>query len=141
MKSLALVICLAAIAVPSASAKGRLTVAVGNSAPHVGRPFTVSIRTGWVVPPNDWLRLIAVAPGKDWFDVVGRVTGDSTTARAVLPRDGFEVGVVRVAPTRWRAIVRLPRAGRWRLVVPNGTHLGFMVPPPPAWMPWVTVRP
>jgi hypothetical protein len=34
----------------------------------------------------------------------------------------------------------LPRPGRWRLVVPNGTHVGFMVPPPAAWMPWVKVH-
>ena len=30
--------------------------------------------------------------------------------------------------------------GRWRLIVPNETHLGFMVPPPTAWMPWVQVH-
>ena len=29
---------------------------------------------------------------------------------------------------------------RWRLVVPNGTPAGFMVPPPDSWMPWVQVR-
>jgi len=38
-----------------------------------------------VVPPNDWLRLIAVAPQKNWYDVVGAVTGDSSIAQAKIP--------------------------------------------------------
>lgn len=98
------------------------------------------VRTGYVVPSSDWLRLIAVAPGKDWYDVVGTVTGDSSRAHARIPRDGFEVKLVRTGKYTWRAVVSLPRTGRWRLVVPNGTHVGFMVPPPDAWMPWVRVR-
>jgi hypothetical protein len=68
------------------------------------------------------------------------VTGDSRSARASIPHDGFEIKLVRTAPRTWRATVELPRPGRWRLVVPNGTHLGFMVPPPAAWMPWVQVH-
>jgi hypothetical protein len=139
-RSVAVVLCVAAFAAPAASAKGRLTVAVGDHQPRVREAFTVTVRTGWVVPPGDWLRLIAVAPGKGWFDVVGTVTGDSSRAHATIPHDGFEVPLRRVAPKTWRAVVRLPRPGRWRLVVPNGTHVGFMLPPPDAWMPWVTVR-
>jgi hypothetical protein len=82
----------------------------------------------------------SVAPGKRWYDVVGAVTGDSVLAHAVVPRDGFELKLVRTGPRNWRAVVRLPRPGRWRLVVPNGTHAGFMVPPLAAWVPWVSVR-
>jgi hypothetical protein len=140
MRILAVALCIAAVAAPAAFAKGQIAVALGDSTPRVGQPFTVYVRTGFVVPANDWLRLIAVAPGKDWFDVVGRVTGDSSSARADLPHDGFELKLRRTSPTTWRAVVRLPRPGRWRLVIPNGTHLGFMVPPPTAWMPWVQVR-
>lgn len=140
MKLMALALVVAAAAAPAASAKGRITVAVSDRSPRVGQAFTVELRTGWVVPAHDWLRLIAVAPGRSWFDVVGRVTGDSSSARAEIPRDGFEVTLRRAGPRRWRAVVRLPRAGRWRLVVPNATHVGFMVPPPAAWMPWVLVR-
>jgi hypothetical protein len=92
------------------------------------------------VPANDWLRLIAVAPRKDWYQVVGTVTGDSSRTHASLPHDGFEIKLVRISPRNWRAIVRLPRAGRWRLVIPNGTHVGFMTPPPTAWMPWLQVH-
>ena len=135
-----LTLCVAAIAAPAASAKGRIDVRVGDSTPQVDHPFTVYVHAGWRVPPDDWLRLIAVAPGKDWFNVVGRVTGDSSTARANLPHDGFEIKMRRLGLSDWRAVVRLPRVGRWRLVVPNGTHYGFMVPPPTAWMPWVRVH-
>lgn len=133
-------VCIAAIVGPQAFAKGRIAISLGDSTPRVGQSFTVEVRTGWVVPRDDWLRLIAVAPGKDWYDVVGTVTGDSSLAHADLPHDGFEIKLIRVAPRVWRAVVRLPRPGRWRLVVPNGTHLGFMVPPPTAWMPWVQVH-
>jgi hypothetical protein len=136
-----LVVLVAAVAIPAASAKGTLTVRIASPHPRAGRPFTVDVRTGWTVPANDWLRLIAVAPGKDWYDVVGRVTGDSSLARARIPRDGFGIKLLREGPRNWRARVTLPRPGRWRLVVPNGTHEGFMVPPPAAWMPFVRVGP
>lgn len=133
-------VCLAAAAAPSALAKGRISVTVGDSTPRVGQAFPVVVRTGFVVPANDWLRLIAVAPGKGWYDVVGTVTGDSSRAHANIPHDGFEIELVRTGAKSWRAVVRLPRPGRWRLVLPNGTHTGFAVPPPDAWMPWVRVH-
>lgn len=139
-RKIVVVLVLAALVAPAASAKGRINVAVADSTPRVGQSFMVELRTGWVVPPGDWLRLIAVAPERDWFDVVGRVTGDSSSAHAEIPHDGFEVKLERVGPKQWRAVVRLPRPGRWRLVVPNGTHVGFMVPPPAQWMPWVDVH-
>jgi hypothetical protein len=141
LKIVFIALCVAAIAAPGAAAKGRLSVALADSTPRVGQPFAVSVHTEWVVPSNDWLRLIAVAPGKGWFDVVGTVTGDSSRAHADIPRDGFEIKLVRITPRSWRAVVRLPRPGRWRLVVPNGTHYGFAVPPPAEWMPWVQVQP
>ena len=50
-----------------------------------GQAFTVYIRTGYVAPADDWLRLIAVAPGKSWYDVVGTVTGASSRAKARFP--------------------------------------------------------
>lgn len=140
MRILVIVLGVAAIAAPAAVAKGQLSITFSDSTPRVGQQFTVDIHTSWVVPTNDWLRLIAVAPGKDWYQVVGTVTGDSSRTHANLPHDGYEIKLVRVSPRNWRAHVRLPRPGRWRLVVPNGTHLGFMVPPPTAWMPWVQVH-
>jgi len=129
-----------AITAPAAFAKGQISIRISDTTPRVDQTFEVQIHTGWVLPRDDWLRLIAVAPGNSWYDVVGTVTGDSSLAHAEIPRDGFEVKLKRVAPKQWRALVRLPRTGRWRLVVPNGTHVGFMMPPPAAWMPWVVVH-
>jgi hypothetical protein len=140
VRLLAVVMCVAAVAAPAAFAKGKITVRISDRTPAVGQRFAVDVHTGYVVPRNDWLRLIAVAPGKDWFDVVGTVTGDSLQASANVPHDGFEITLKRVGARNWHAVVRLPRPGRWRLVVPNGTHVGFMVPPPAAWMPWVEVH-
>jgi len=134
------VVCVAVLAAPPAFAKGEISVRLGNATPQVGQQFTVYVRTGYSVPADDWLRLIAVAPGKNWYDVVGVVTGDSTIASASIPRDGFGVPLVRTGRFTWRATVSLPRAGRWRLVVPNFGHAGFMVPPPAAWMPWIRVE-
>jgi hypothetical protein len=130
----------AMIGVPAAFAKGRIVVMVADQTPGVGQSFAVDVRTDYVVPANDWLRLVAVAPGKEWYEVVGAVTGDSSRAHANIPHDGFEITLKRIAPKSWRAAVRLPRPGRWRLVVPNGTHVGFVVPPPATWMPWVEVH-
>ena len=140
MRTIVVVLCAAAIIAPAAFAKGRISIALGNTTPRAGQPFTVDVRTGWAVPADDWLRLIAVAPGKGWYGVVGTVTGDSSLTNANIPHDGFEIKLHRIGSLHWRAVVRLPRAGRWRLVIPNGTHLGFMGPPPSAWMPWVQVR-
>jgi len=140
MRALAGVLCVAVVAVPCAAAKGRVDLAISDRTPRAGQPFAVDVRTGWVVPADDWLRLITVAPGKDWYQVVGTVTGDASRTHARVPHDGFEIKMTRVAPRHWRAFVRLPRPGRWRIVLPNATHLGFMVPVPRAWMPWVTVH-
>lgn len=139
MRVVVLALCVAAIAAPAASAKGQISVRPGNARPHVGQAFTVYVRTGYVVPSDDWLRLIAVAPNKDWFAVASKVVGEPH-ATASVPRDGFGVKLVRTGKYTWRAVVQLPRAGRWRLVVPNGTHAGIMMPPPSAWMPWVRVQ-
>jgi hypothetical protein len=112
---------------PAASAKIKLSLAVGATT-EAGRPMTVVL--GSEVPLDFDLKLIAVAPGKSWYDVVGKVTGDASRPHAVIPRDGFAVGVVRTAPNRWRAVVRFPRPGTWRLLIPNEAPEGFMVPPP-----------
>src|SRR5215213_11452903 len=114
--------------VPAAGAKFRLGLSVSDRTPAVGQPVTVVLRSG---SPLDFdLKLIAVAPARSWYDVVGVVTGESQLARADIPRDGFGVPVVRAAPNRWRAVIRFPRPGRWRLVIPNGAPRGFMIPPP-----------
>jgi hypothetical protein len=140
MRVLAATLCAGLVSIPVALGKGRVDLAIADRTPRVGEPVAVDIRTGWVVPADDWLRLVAVAPGKDWYEIVGTVTGDASRTHARLPYDGFEIRMRRVAPRHWRALVRLPRPGRWRLVLPNASHYGFMTPPPAAWMPWVQVH-
>jgi len=119
-----LALCLA----PAASAKIKLWLSVSDGTPRVRQPVTVVLRSE--VNLRYDLKLIAVAPGKSWYDVVGVVTGDSVLAKANIPHDGFAVPVVRIAPNRWRARVKFPRAGRWRLIIPNEAPEGFMIPPP-----------
>ena len=137
MKVLAVLVVAAGVLAPAAFAKFRMTMALGDSTPAAGRPCTVVVRTEQAIPSDDFIKLNAVAPGKGWYDVVGRVTGDSSIAQADIPHDGFQIELRRTGPKTWRAFARLPRPGRWRLVVPNfGSH-GFMIPPP--LMRWVRV--
>lgn len=122
----ALALCVA----PVASAKFKLWLTVGDSTPRTGQSVRVVLRAERSLDYN--LKLIAVAPGKSVREVVGSVTGDSSRPRARVPRDGFAVPVTRIAPDRWRAFVKFPRAGRWQLVIPNGAAEGFTIPPPAA---------
>ena len=115
-------------AAPVATAKFRMWLTMGDWTPAVNQPVRIVLHSERRLGYD--LKLIAVAPGKSWFDVVGTVTGDSRLARANIPRDGFAVPVVRIAGNRWRAAVKFPRPGRWRLVIPNGAPVGFMIPPP-----------
>jgi hypothetical protein len=118
----------ALVVAPAGDAKVKLWLSVSDRTPRAGETVTAVLRSEVKL---DWnLKLIAVAPGKSWYDVVGVVTGDSVKARARIPHDGFAVRVVRAAPNRWRAHVRFPRAGRWRLLIPNEAPDGFMIPPP-----------
>jgi hypothetical protein len=126
--ALALVAAVALCAAPAASAKFKITLAVGDRTPTVGQPVAVVVRSERRLEYD--LELIAVAPDKALFDVVGVVTGDASTAKAVIPRDGFAVPLSRVAPNRWRGLVTFPRPGRWRVLVPNGAAEGFTLPPP-----------
>ena len=128
MRTFIAVAVLALCVAPAATAKFKLSLALGDSTPAVRQPITVVIRSG--VDLDYDLKLIAVAPGASWYDVVGLVTGDSLIATATIPRDGFAVPLVRVAPNRWRGLVRFPRTGRWRLLVPHWAAEGFAIPPP-----------
>jgi hypothetical protein len=129
MRTLAAVVAVALFAAPAAGAKLKVTLAAAGHA-RVGQPVRVVLRAERAL---DWnLRLIAVAPGKSLFDVVGRVTGDASSARADIPHDGFAVTVTRLAPDAWRATVSFGRPGRWLLVIPNGAPVGFTLPPPAA---------
>jgi hypothetical protein len=114
--------------VAPASAKLKMSLTVSDKTPKIGQRVTVVLGAEQALDFN--LKLITVAPGKGWYDVVGAVTGDASRTHARIPRDGFGVRVTRIAPNRWRATVTFPRAGRWQLVIPNEAPSGFMIPPP-----------
>jgi hypothetical protein len=113
---------------PSASAKFKLWLTVGDRAPQVMQPVAVVVHSQAQLSYD--LRLIVVAPRKSWYDVVGVVTGDSKLAHANIPHDGFAVPLRRLSNRAWRGVVRFPRRGQWQLVVPTGAPDGFMIPPP-----------
>jgi hypothetical protein len=125
-----LVLTVVLVAVPTAAAKFRITLALGKSSPAAGQPFTVSLRTDVELPPDHDILLVAVAPGRLRQDVLGAVTGASRLTTAVIPRDGFAIELHRVRADRWRGIARLPSKGRWQLVVPNWVDVGYAIPPP-----------
>jgi hypothetical protein len=128
MRRGAIVLALALVFAPSASAKFKIWLTVGDSTPRVMQPVAVVVHSEAQLSYN--LRLIAVAPKKPWFRVVGTVTGDVSRPHANIPHDGFEVPLRRLSNHAWRGVVRFPRRGRWQLVVPNGAPAGVMIPPP-----------
>jgi hypothetical protein len=129
MKALSALLAVAALVLaPAAAAKFKMSLTLGDSTPKVGQPFTVVIGSERDLDYD--LRLIAVAPGKDWFNVTGTITGDTSRPHAQIPRDGFEVKLTRRAPNRWRGLVTFSRPGRWTLLIPNGAPVGVMIPPP-----------
>ena len=54
MRLVVLGLCIAALAAPAALAKGQISVRLGDDT-RAGGPFTVYVRTGYVVPGDDWL--------------------------------------------------------------------------------------
>jgi hypothetical protein len=120
---------LIAFGVP-AGAKLGMSLTLGDSTPVVGQSITAVLRTDRdAIPVNGTPRLVAVAPGRPLYEVIGTVTGASSKPRAQVPRDGFGVELARVGPRRWRAFVHFPRPGRWLLVIPNWGP-GYSIPPP-----------
>jgi hypothetical protein len=113
---------------PSASAKFKLWLTVGDRTPKVMQPVAVVVHSQAQLSYD--LRLIVVAPRKSWYDVVRVVTGDSKLAHANIPHDGFAVPLRRLSNRAWRGVVRFPRRGQWQLVVPTGAPDGFTIPPP-----------
>jgi hypothetical protein len=128
LQSTAAALALLLVFAPSASAKFRLWLTVGDRTPRVMQPVAVVVHSQAQLSFD--LRLIAVAPKKPWFRVVGTVTGDVSRPHANIPHDGFEVTLHRLGNRAWRGVVRFPRPGRWQLVVPNEAPDGVMIPPP-----------
>jgi hypothetical protein len=118
---------------PVAGAKGKMTMSLGDSTPAVAQAVTVALKMEFALDADAKVMVIAVAPGKNMYDLMSRFTNpaDPANASVRVPRDGFAVDLARLGPHRWRAFVRFPRPGRWRLVVPNwGGAPGYAMPPP-----------
>jgi hypothetical protein len=116
----------AAVIVPSAAAKGRISLVLGVGHPTTAQTVRATLRVDFRTEPDQNLRLFAVAPGSELNVVVRALDG----GEALKPRLGFAVGLTRTGVSSWRGSARFPRAGRWLLVVPNGPTQGYMLPPP-----------
>jgi hypothetical protein len=116
----ALVVC------ASAFAKFRISIAASDTTPAVGQRVSVVVRSERALDFD--LRLIAVAPGQPVFRVVATITGDTSRPDPKIAQHGFEIKLARVAPNRWRGLVRFLRPGRWRVVVPNWAPRGVVLP-------------
>lgn len=126
MTALAATGVVALILCASAAAKFQISVASSDPTPAVGQRVTLIVRSERKLDYN--LRLIAVAPGRNIFRVVGTITGDTSRPDPNIARNGFEVPLVRIAPDRWRGTARFRSTGRWRVVVPNGAPVGVVGP-------------
>ena len=98
---------------PAAKAKFSISLAVEPGPLWVKRPTRVTVRTGIVLPREHGLRLQAVGPGVVRYEMTF-----------------FDVRLLRTGPKTYKATVRFPRGGRWRLIVPNWGAPGSASPPP-----------
>jgi hypothetical protein len=98
---------------PSAEAKFDISLTVEPSRPIAGEPVRVTMRTGVVLPKKHGMRLNAVGPWRDEFG-----------------QGFFDVRLLRIGPQTFRAKIRFPYAGRWRLIVPNWGAPGSAWPAP-----------
>jgi hypothetical protein len=126
MKALGAVGLVALVLCGSALAKFSISIAANDTTPAVGQRVTVVVRSGRALDFD--LRLVAVAPGQPVFRVVATITGDTSHPIPNIARHGFEIRLARIAPNRWRGVVRFPRPGRWRVIVPNGAPVGVIIP-------------
>lgn len=113
-------------------------VAAGNAQLHLSlaRDVTARHETTLMVrstkpQPEPKLKVIVVAPRASVMDVVSALTDGGTAGSYVeIPRDGFAVIARRVSATAWKVRLTFPRAGRWRVVVPNWALSGYTTPFP-----------
>ena len=116
-----------------------LVAAAGNAPLRVSVPLSVTARHAATLvvrskrpQPEARLRVVLVAPKASVVDVVAALTQGGTAAGSfvVIPRDGFAVVARRFSATSWKVRFAFPRAGLWRVVVPNWTLNGYTTPFP-----------
>lgn len=108
---------IAALLVPMADAKFRISTTIQPARPVAGSPSRLIMRTEIDLAKEHGIRLYAVGPWR-------RSSGQAT----------FEVRLVRAGPRMVAAAIRFPYAGRWHLSVPASAASG------PVDL-WVRVRP
>jgi hypothetical protein len=114
LATLATVVAAAALVLaPTAEAKFSISLTVEPSRPIAGDPVRLTMRTGIVLPKQHGMRLNAVGP---WREELGQ--------------SFLDVRLIRIGPRAFKAKVRFPHAGRWRLIVPNWGAPGSAHPPP-----------
>lgn len=115
-RSLTTLVVLSAVGLMTAAAAGAkfsISLAHQPTRPVAGQPVRMVIRTSIVLPRKHGLRLTAVGP---WRDAFGQTF--------------FDVRLVRAGPHAFKATIRFPYAGRWRLIVPNWGGTGSAAPAP-----------
>ena len=100
MTGLAVAVAAAALASPAAEAKFKVSLAVEPAQPIARQPVRVTMRTDIVLPKRQTMSLIAIGP---WRQQSGQ---------GVL-----DVRLVRIGARAFRASLRFPYAGRWRVQV------------------------
>jgi hypothetical protein len=115
-----------------ANAKFKVSLSLSLNAPRVGVSITAVIHTGSRQDAACAMRLYAVAPGVDIYQALDGFTNISVILHRSHPpsRLGFIVPTRRAGGAVWRATLRFPRAGRWKLVIPNWCAGGYALPPP-----------
>lgn len=107
-----------AVVVVSAAAKFRMTLTLSDRTPTTGQLIRVTLRTDLSREEARaaTMRLLSVPPG--------------TFVDQVLDRERpYRMRLTRTEST-WRASIRFPRPGHWKLVVPNWGAPGYALPPP-----------
>ena len=106
----------ALIVAPAAQAKFTIRMTLSDPTPALGQAVDVKIHTNPVLEDRFSIRLVAIPPGVGLYG-------------ALSDEDRYAVRIRREG-RGWRATVRFPRPGRWRLVVPNWGVQGYAIPPP-----------
>jgi hypothetical protein len=127
----AFVVAMALVVAPAATAKFRMQLMVSPAQPRAHALVRVEIRADEPLGRDAVMKLGAVAPGAAFMDVVAQVAGQGAFAnRPLVLKDSFAVRLRRVSASTWRGTLRFPRAGAWRLVVPNWGAPGYANPVP-----------
>jgi len=126
----------------TASAKFPIELSLSSDEPTVGEAVRIVVRTDTRQARGCKMQLLALAPGisknralaafiSGGIGVIGP-SGPSFHRIRPTPRMGFLVRMARTGPKTWRRIIRFPRAGRWRLIVPNWCAPGYVLGRSPA---------